>query len=290
MSSIGDIINDVVAVLERSNIENPRREARLLASVALNRSTTEIFNELARPASEHETHLISEVASRRASGEPVAYILGEREFWSIPLTVSPATLIPRPDSETLIELALEHYRDEPPQRILDLGTGSGCLLLALLSEFPGARGVGIDISGKAIDIARGNAKRSGFFDRTTFSVGSWTDGITGTFDLVISNPPYIRSGDIRRLEKDVRDFEPMTALDGGEDGLEMYRSIFSKLDSLLSLDGQVIVEIGMGQREDVREIAAKRGFQFLDERCDVANIPRALMFHKKSVGIEGGKR
>ncbi len=261
-----------------------------MIGAALQKTSTQIFNSVDEIISQSNLDRISELLSRRANGEPVAYILGEREFWSLPLMVSPATLIPRPDSETLIELVLEHYSDCPPGRILDLGTGSGCLLLALLSEFKMATGVGVDISADAIAVAAENAKRVELFDRSDFLQGNWTKGQVNTFDLIVSNPPYIPTRDIDGLDKDVRAFEPMTALDGGDDGLDMYRAIFSAISQVLAADGKVVVEIGIGQRDDVCGIALIHGFDLVQARADIGGIIRGLMFHKKGVGITGGKR
>lgn len=290
MTTIAKAIAEATSNLESANVDDPRREARLLIGAALQKTPTQIFNSVDKIISQSNLDRISELVERRANGEPVAYILGEREFWSLPLMVSPATLIPRPDSETLIELVLEHYSDCPPGRILDLGTGSGCLLLALLSEFKMATGVGVDISADAIAVAAENAKRVGIFDRCDFLQGNWTKGQVNTFDLIVSNPPYIPTRDIDGLDKDVRAFEPMTALDGGDDGLDMYRAIFSAISQVLSADGKVVVEIGIGQRDDVCGIALSHGFDLVQVRADIGGIIRGLMFHKKGVGITGGKR
>ncbi len=290
MTTIAKAIAEATSNLESANVDDPRREARLLIGAALQKTSTQIFNSVDEIISQSNLDRISELLSRRANGEPVAYILGEREFWSLPLMVSPATLIPRPDSETLIELVLEHYSDCPPGRILDLGTGSGCLLLALLSEFKMATGVGVDISADAIAVAAENAKRVELFDRSDFLQGNWTKGQVNTFDLIVSNPPYIPTRDIDGLDKDVRAFEPMTALDGGDDGLDMYRAIFSAISQVLAADGKVVVEIGIGQRDDVCGIALIHGFDLVQARADIGGIIRGLMFHKKGVGITGGKR
>jgi len=290
MTTIAKAIAEATSNLESVNVDDPRREARLLIGAALQKTSTQIFNSVDEIISQSNLDRISELLSRRANGEPVAYILGEREFWSLPLMVSPATLIPRPDSETLIELVLEHYSDCPPGRILDLGTGSGCLLLALLSEFKMATGVGVDISADAIAVAAENAKRVELFDRSDFLQGNWTKGQVNTFDLIVSNPPYIPTRDIDGLDKDVRAFEPMTALDGGDDGLDMYRAILSAISQVLAADGKVVVEIGIGQRDDVCGIALIHGFDLVQARADIGGIIRGLMFHKKGVGITGGKR
>lgn len=290
MTTVAEAIAEATSHLEAAGVDDSRREARLLIGAALQKTPTQIFNSVDQVIPQSDLDRISELITRRADGEPVAYILGEREFWSLPLMVSPATLIPRPDSETLIELVLEYYSDRPLSRILDLGTGSGCLLLALLSEFKEATGMGVDISLDAVSVASKNAKRVGLSDRSDFVQGGWTDGIVDTFDLIVSNPPYIPTRDIEGLDKGVRAFEPMTALDGGIDGLDMYRAIFAAISQVLAADGRVVVEIGIEQRDDVCEIALSHGFDLTQARADIGGITRGLMFHKKGVGITGGKR
>lgn len=290
MITVGELIKDAANVLEQAGIEDPRREARLLTAIALNKSITEIFNAFDDQICPNDAGLVSSAVGRRAIGEPVAYISGEREFWSIPLRVSPATLIPRPDTETLVELAIEQFREKPPQRILDLGTGTGCLLLALLSEFPDVTGIGVDISDDAIAVANQNAVDTGLSDRCKFTVGDWAGGIDDTFDLIVSNPPYIPSEDIDDLDREVKKYEPLSALDGGVDGLDMYRAILAGLDGVLEPNGHLLLEIGIGQQNDISRIAKESGFRLLTKRDDVSGIVRALMFYKKSVGIPEGKR
>ena len=290
MTTIGDSIAGAALVLAKAGIEDPRHDARLLVGLALKMTPTQVFNATNDPLPELAKDNILRIVSRRAKGEPVAHITGEREFWSLPFEVSSATLIPRPDSETLIELILDQHADRPPRRILDLGTGSGCLLLSLLSEYKSATGVGIDMSPDALNVAIRNAKRIGLESRSRFAVGSWMDGLSETFDLVISNPPYIPTDDICDLDSDVRAFEPISALDGGKDGLDMYRAIFAGLDHVLAPDGRAVVEIGISQRNGVSQIASDFGFGLVQTRDDIGGITRALMFDKKSVGIARGKR
>lgn len=290
MTTIAEAIAVSADRLMQAAVDDPRREARLLVGVALNKTPTQVFNAVDEVISGDDLEKINTMIARRADGEPAAYILGEREFWSLPFKVSPATLIPRPDSETLIELILDHCAKEVPQRILDLGTGSGCLLLALLSEFKNAYGVGVDISADAIAVATANAEDIGMSDRCDFVLGSWMENLLDTFDLIVSNPPYIPTRDIDILDQGVRTFEPMTALDGGDDGLDMYRAIFLSLDRVLSDDGCVVLEIGIGQREDVCRIAKAHGFDLIKHREDIGGIIRALLFRKKSVGNTEGKR
>lgn len=219
-------------------------------------------------------------AARRLAGEPVWRILGEREFWGLPFRLSPATLEPRPDSETLVEAALaalKHRRDEP-LAILDLGTGTGCLLIALLSEFRAAQGVGVDLSEDACTTARGNAALNGVADRIVIRQGEWTRGLSRRFDLVVSNPPYIPTGEIATLSPAVRDHDPLLALDGGDDGLACYRALAAALPDALAPGGLAVLEIGAGQGPDVVTLMQAAGLRSSGSRRDLGGHERALLF------------
>ena len=213
------------------------------------------------------------LVDRRAAGEPVAYITGTREFWSLDLIVTPDVLIPRPDSETLIEAALASVA-KPPESILDLGTGSGALLLAALQEWPGARGMGIDASAAALAVAARNAEQLGMAGRAEFRLGDWGQGLTQKFDLVLSNPPYVE--DNAELSSDVRDHEPASALFAGPEGLDDYRRLIPQLPGLLADKGIAIIEIGWTQAKAVRAIAAAAGLH--GGICqDLAGLDRCLI-------------
>lgn len=197
---------------------------------------------------------------RRVAREPLAYITGFRDFWTLRLAVGPGCLIPRPDSETLIEAMLAELRDrQKALNILDLGTGPGTLLLAALSELPAARGVGVDASEVALSYARHNAEDNGLSGRVTFQQGNWAEGLHGPFDIILSNPPYI--GENEPLMADVAQYEPASALFAGADGLDDYRRIIPQISALLSADGFAVLEIGHLQRADVRELAEQNGFE-----------------------------
>ncbi|QJQ32021.1 peptide chain release factor N(5)-glutamine methyltransferase [Sphingomonas lacunae] len=215
------------------------------------------------------------MVERRMAHEPVAYIIGYRDFWTIRLAVGPGVLIPRPDSETLIEAALAHFPERrAPLRILDLGTGPGTLLLAVLSELPEAHGLGIDASDVALDYARANAASLGLDDRAVFRTGDWATGLGGVFDLILCNPPYVESDTM--LDRQVADFEPAGALFAGPEGLDEYRRILPMLPPLLTPDGLAVVEIGAGQRDAVSALAELEGLR-VKCRSDLAGRDRAIL-------------
>ncbi|UZF92337.1 peptide chain release factor N(5)-glutamine methyltransferase [Bosea sp. NBC_00550] len=219
-------------------------------------------------------------ASRRLAGEPVWRILGEREFWGLPFRLSPATLEPRPDSETIVEATLKQLVDRrhEPLSLLDLGTGTGCLLIALLSELPRATGLGVDLSEEAALTAAGNAALNGMAERATFRQGDWTEGLAGRFDVILSNPPYIPSAEIATLSVEVREHDPLLALDGGSDGLKPYRIFARTLPALLAPGGIIVFEIGAGQGTDVVALMREGGLEFLGSRSDLGGHERALIF------------
>ncbi len=204
---------------------------------------------------------LEQFATRRAAGEPLSRIVGRREFWGLPLAISPDVLDPRPETETIVDAAIALYRHRRPEvlRILDLGVGSGALLCALLSEFPNARGVGVDLSAAAARVALGNIEACGFAGRADVRIGDWAADIGGPFDLIVSNPPYISRDEIAGLPREVREHDPRLALDGGSDGLDAYRAILPGAARLLSPGGWLMVEIGAGQADDVLALARGRG-------------------------------
>ena len=215
--------------------------------------------------------------ARRLAHEPLALILGRREFWSLDVAVSPATLIPRPDSETLIEAALAMFAGRPPpRRVLDLGTGTGCLLLAALSEFSAAFGVGVDRSAAAASLAAQNAAALGMGNRAAFLCGDWAGALDCRFDLILCNPPYIAESDFAELMPEVALYEPRTALDGGPDGYSAYRALIADLSRLITPHGAAILELGVGQAEIVTKLAQEAGFT-ASQRHDLAGITRALV-------------
>ncbi|NCT40650.1 MAG: peptide chain release factor N(5)-glutamine methyltransferase [Alphaproteobacteria bacterium] len=216
------------------------------------------------------------------SGKPLSRIYGKREFWGLEFSIDEHTLDPRADSETLIEVALAHYKNKPaPKTILDLGTGSGCLLLALLSEFKSAKGIGVDISEGAVKAAQNNAKALGLDGRAEFIKGKWGESLNESFDLIISNPPYIASKVIPNLEKNVKNHDPMGALDGGNDGLDAYNEIFSDLFRLMNDDGLAVFEIGFDQADDITRLSNKYEIRIGTIHADLSGNPRAVDMFKK---------
>jgi release factor glutamine methyltransferase len=270
-----DAVKLIAERLAAAGVEAPRREARIILAAALNTDAAGIL--VNENISEDR---FESLVARREAREPLAYILGRREFWGMEFMVSPATLIPRPDSETIIEAALAIFpKRNAVQRILDLGTGTGCLLLAALHEFPDAFGVGVDLAPEAAALARRNAGLLGLASRAAFLTGGWAAAISGTFDLILGNPPYIRAADLVGLMPEVTKFEPCLALDGGVDGLVAYSEIIGQLQALIAPGGAAILELGIGQAEPVAKLARAAGFSYL-VRDDLGKIPRALVVRR----------
>lgn len=271
----------MAALFDRNGIAEATADARILLAHALGLNRTELAIQGRRTLEACELERIGQLAARRLRGEPVARILGQREFWSLPLTVAPAVLVPRPETETVVEAALDHIEREGLKRaqlrLLDMGTGSGALLLALLSELPNATGIGTDISIGAVACARANAARNGLAARCDFVVADFAAGLRGSFDLIVSNPPYVARGDIDKLPREIKDYDPLLALDGGRDGLDAFRAIAAMAPSLLAPRGCLAVEMGAGQESAVRGLFNTMGLKVSEVRADLAQIPRALV-------------
>jgi release factor glutamine methyltransferase len=228
-----------------------------------------------------EINAVSALAARRLRREPVSRILGHREFWDLDLLVSPDVLVPRPETETIVEAALDAIalsgRRAEKLRLLDIGTGTGALLLALLQELPNASGIGTDISAAAAAIAASNADRNGLRQRAAFAVCNMADGVNGAFDLIVSNPPYIPHAEIETLMPEVRDYDPPLALDGGTDGLDAYRAIARDARRLLADGGRLIVELGIGEEPAVTALFEQAALTVIAVHPDLMGIPRALV-------------
>jgi release factor glutamine methyltransferase len=270
----------LTARFQNANVDSAELDARSLIGSVLGLDLTGLIAAAARILDRDEAECLESLARRRIAGEPVARILGLKEFWGLPLRLSPAALVPRPDTETVVEAALEILRAESrrdsPLRIADLGTGSGAILLALLSELPDAFGVGTDISVQALRTARDNARQLGFLARTGFVACDYAAALSGPFDLIASNPPYIRSAQIASLDAEVRDHDPHRALDGGFDGLDAYRLIARQASRLLAPGGALVMEIGHGQSGDVQELLTAAGLAPGPPKADLAGIRRVV--------------
>ena len=276
------LLRDAAVALASAGIDNVRFEARLLLARAAGLSVEQLVARGGDPAPAAVVTALRELTGRRVRREPMAYILGEREFWGLAFKVSPAVLVPRPDSETLIETALELVPDRTrPLRLLDLGVGSGCLLLTLLREYPEATGVGMDASEAALAMARENAEALGVAARARLTLGDWRqpdwiERLGGPFDLLVSNPPYIESRTIDGLMPEVARHEPRLALDGGTDGLDAYRLIAAAAPRLIVPGGWLLAEGGEGQASDIAGIFAAAGLSPQPARKDLAGVERVV--------------
>jgi release factor glutamine methyltransferase len=263
-----------------AGIDSPDADARLLVAHALDIDRATLTTHGHRVLNAEDIATIERLRARRLKREPIAYMTGRKEFWSLAVQVTPDVLIPRPETETVVELVLDTVVGDAlgmeKLRILDIGAGSGALLLALLCELENAIGTGTDISVAALAVARANAERHGLADRCNFIACDIAAGVTGRFDLIVSNPPYVARGDIAGLAPEVRDHEPTVALDGGNDGLDAYRAIAAQARDLLSPGGWLVVELGAGQEDAVRTLFTNAGLTVGPVRPDLAGIPRAL--------------
>ena len=264
--------------LSRAGIESARLDARLLIAHALGIDASSLV--LARPIeiSDADVSAIDALVARREKKEPVSRIVGEREFWSLPFRITAATLDPRPDTETLVQTALEVVKeyDVSPLHIIDVGVGSGCILLSLLSEWPNAFGLGIDVSVEALEVARHNACALGLSNRTSFITADWLSGIEGQFDLIVSNPPYISVDEAEALPREVKEFDPDLALYGGVDGLDAYRTLAPESLSRLRRGGMLLLEIGHAQRSAVADILSQNGYRDISVHKDLAGRSRCV--------------
>lgn len=282
MPPINDALRGAAARLRAAGVPQAMRDARLLLSAVTGRGLEAMISDPHAGLAPEHAQAYAAMIARRVAREPVSRILGRREFWSLEFEITPDTLDPRPDSETLIVAALDLSADRcRPLRILDLGTGSGCLLLALLAELPNAAGVGADISQAALKVARNNAARLGLAARAKFihcdlRTKDWPRIIGGRFDLLIANPPYIADAEFAGLMPEVSLFDPRAALAGGEDGLDFYRLITISMKQLLARQSHVVFEAGQGQAARIGALLRAAGLTVLSPACDLTGIERAV--------------
>ena len=277
--AIGCLCETIGSLIGAAGIANPEAEARLLVSTALGCSVEKVWGDIAELVARSEYQIVMSAVRRRLSREPFAYIDGKQEFWSLDYDVGKGCLIPRSDSECLVEMSLEVLSSAVGGgSILDLGTGSGCLLLSLLSERPRLRGVGVDVSLEALEYAKHNAARLGLADRAAFVQSNWGACLDFRFDLILCNPPYVKASDFTKLMPEVSLFEPQVALYGGVDGLASYRVLARQLSLLVAKDGRICLEIGEGQAAQVKEIFCEFGFRTCGEKQDLGGIVRCLVF------------
>jgi release factor glutamine methyltransferase len=278
-ASIAAARSALTDAFRHAGLDTPELDARVLVGHALGLDHAKLAARADRMLDDGEVRAIAALAARRIAREPVARIVGLKEFWGLTLTISEATLVPRPETETVVEAALALVDTAGSRRralrIADLGTGTGAILLALLSELPEAEGVGTDASLAALAVARQNATRQGLAARINFVACDHGAALAGGFDLVVSNPPYVASGDIAGLQPEAR-CDPRIALDGGTDGLTSYRAIATDALRLLAPTGHLVVELGMGQERAVASLLRSHGLLALPVRCDLAGIPRVL--------------
>jgi release factor glutamine methyltransferase len=280
------LVAEVAGALSAAGFEEPRRHARRLVASALAISRADLFGHPDRAVDEQQIGRIRAMLGRMVKREPLSRILGKREFWGLEFALSAETLDPRPETETVVEAVLRRTPERrAPLRFLDLGTGTGCLLLTLLAEFPAASGVGIDIAERAVRTAACNAVALGVADRALFLVGDWGAAVSAKFDAVVTNPPYIASGELRLVPREVACYDPWRALDGGEDGLSAYRAIATHLPRLLVSNGIFVTEVGIDQAEAVVAVMRTNGLDLDGIEKDLAGIPRCVIARPGGMAI-----
>jgi release factor glutamine methyltransferase len=276
MFSAHDVYQTIKKELKEAGIESYELDARFFMKSIKGVKDIDFLTKSSCALNEEHVQLLKEYAGQRIKHVPVDRILGKAEFWGLPFYISPDVLSPRPETELIVERALETYLESEPKRVLDLGTGSGCILISLLKEWETSTGVGVDISDSALKMAKKNAALNLVEDRCTFIKSDWGSELKESFDLIVSNPPYIPNLDIESLAKEVKNHDPILALDGGFDGLQSYKKIFLQILSLLKPSGIALFEIGINQQEDIMRIVEESGVSVKRINRDLAGIPRVV--------------
>lgn len=281
--TVGAAVAAAAERLAAAGIDSPRLDARLLVAEVLGLVPPALSSRPDLPLDSAQAVRLEAMVARREGREPVSRILGRRGFWTLDLALGPETLDPRPDSETVIDAVLAALPDRRAAlRLLDFGTGSGCLLLALLSELPSATGLGVDRSMAALDVARANAQAMGLGERAAFLQSDWGAALDGSFDVIVANPPYIPAGKIAGLEPEVAQFDPRLALDGGEDGLDCYRTLVPDIARLLASGGLAVLEVGQGQVPDVEALLIAAGLETRPARRDLGGVERCVIARRSN--------
>jgi len=271
-----DLIKNGTLALKENKISSHRIDSEILLSSVLGKSREEILINLDKKINSKDIFSFKKLIERRSSKEPLAYILKEKEFWSKKFEVNESTLVPRPETELMLEKLIKIYKDKKIN-ILDIGTGSGCILISLLSELKNSIGVGVDISTEALKIAKKNAKKHKINNKIFFYNKSFTEIYDRKFDLIVSNPPYLLTKDIRNLQEDIKRFEPLIALDGGNDGLDVIKKVIYKAKNILKFDGMLALEIGNGQFRKVSNILFKNNFRIKYKLKDYKDNTRIII-------------
>lgn len=283
MTTLVSLWSDIRKRLEAAGVDSPVLDARMLIEKGANVRRLDIVTDPRREMSQAQVEAVEALALRRLGREPISHIIGRKGFWTLELAVTPDVLTPRPDTELLVEAALEYLAPDKPARVLDLGVGSGAILLAVLNERPLAQGVGVDVSDAALNVARANGAALGLSQRIDWRAGDWGAGLDGPFDLIVSNPPYIASAEIETLAPEVAKFEPRLALDGGIDGLDAYRALLPQIRVLLAPGGRFALEVGKGQAQAVWALADAAGLQPLDVRADLGGVERVVTGRRREL-------
>jgi len=278
--NIENILNQGTKILKANNIPNPHLDSEILLSESINKDKKHIILNLKEILNTKQLESFNSFIERRKNGEPIAYLIKKKEFWKDEFYVNKDVLIPRPDTELIIEQVLKIYSKQSQLQVLDIGTGSGCILLSILKERPNFYGTGIDISKKSINVSKFNANKLNLTNRTRFIHSSVDNFEIGKYDIVVSNPPYIELLNLKYLEKDVINFEPKLALSGGFDGFSKIRKVISKAKNLVKRKGKFILEIGFNQKNKVKEILKKEGFYINKTVKDYGNNDRCVISTK----------